>query len=38
MLAVQAVVEADRVYEVVRLAKKAGARDILVIPIERVLP
>lgn len=38
MLAVQAVVEADKVYEVVRLAKKSGARDILVIPIERVLP
>ncbi len=38
MLAVQAVVEADRVYEVVRRAKQAGARDVLVLPIERVLP
>jgi ATP phosphoribosyltransferase len=38
MLAVQAVVEADKVYEVVRRAKQAGARDILVIPIERILP
>jgi len=38
MLAVQAVVEAERVDEVVRRAKQAGARDILVLPIERVLP
>ncbi len=38
MLAVQAVVEAKRVDEVVRRAKQAGARDILVVPIERVLP
>jgi ATP phosphoribosyltransferase len=38
MLAVQAVVEANKVYEVVRRAKQAGARDILVIPIERILP
>lgn len=38
MLAVQAVVEAQKVDEVVRLAKEAGARDILVVPIERVLP
>jgi ATP phosphoribosyltransferase len=38
MLAVQAVVEAKEVDEVVREAKKAGARDILVLPIERVLP
>lgn len=38
MLAVQAVVEADRVYEVVERAKRAGARDILVVPIERILP
>lgn len=38
MLAVQAVVDADKVYEVVQKAKKAGARDILVIPIERILP
>jgi len=38
MLAVQAVVEASKVYEVVRKAKQAGARDILVMPIERILP
>lgn len=38
MLAVQAVVDADEVYEVVRRAKAAGARDILVVPIERILP
>jgi len=38
MLAVQAVVEAGKVYEVVRKAKQAGARDILVVPIERILP
>lgn len=38
MLAVQAVVAADKVYDVVQKAKEAGARDILVVPIERVLP
>ena len=38
MLAVQAVVDEAEVYRVVRLAKRAGARDILVVPIERVLP
>jgi len=38
MLAVQAVVEGKEVYEVVKRAKQAGARDILVVPIERVLP
>lgn len=38
MLAVQAVVEGKEVYEVVKRAKRAGARDILVVPIERVLP
>ncbi len=38
MLAVQAVVEADKVYEVVQRARRAGARDILVVPIERILP
>ncbi|MEW6592696.1 MAG: ATP phosphoribosyltransferase [Candidatus Hadarchaeota archaeon] len=38
MLAVQAVVAAELVDEVVQKVKKAGARDILVIPIERVLP
>ena len=38
MLAVQAVVDEAGVYNVVKRAKLAGARDILVIPIERVLP
>ena len=38
MLAVQAVVEEAEVYRVVARAKQAGARDILVVPIERVLP
>jgi ATP phosphoribosyltransferase len=38
MLAVQAVVEEKKVYEVVKRAKEAGARDILVVPIERILP
>lgn len=38
MLAVQAVVEEKNVYGVVKRAKQAGARDILVVPIERVLP
>ncbi len=38
MLAVQAVVDSDKVYDIVRRAKEAGARDILVVPIERVLP
>jgi len=38
MLAVQTVVESAKVYEIVRKAKQAGARDILVVPIERILP
>lgn len=38
MLAIQAVVDEAEVYNVVKRAKKAGARDILVLPIERVLP
>jgi ATP phosphoribosyltransferase len=38
MLAVQAVVDEAEVYKVVKLAKQAGAKDILVMPIERVLP
>lgn len=38
MLALQAVVDANRVDEIVRRAREAGARDILVVPIERVLP
>ena len=38
MLAVQAVVEADEIYELVSKARKKGAQDILVVPIERILP
>lgn len=38
MLAVQAVVDANKIDEVVRKVKKAGAQDILILPIERVLP
>jgi ATP phosphoribosyltransferase len=38
MLAIQAVVDESEVYGVVKRAKQAGARDILVVPIERVLP
>jgi ATP phosphoribosyltransferase len=38
MLALQAVVDEAEVYKIVRRVKRAGARDILVVPIERVLP
>lgn len=38
LLAVQVVVKADEVYELVKKAKDEGARDILVVPIERILP
>ncbi|TDA33182.1 MAG: ATP phosphoribosyltransferase [Hadesarchaea archaeon] len=38
MLAVQAVVRESEVYKVVKELKKVGGRDILVLPIERVLP
>lgn len=38
MLAVQAVVKESEVYRVVKELKKVGGRDILVLPIERVLP
>lgn len=37
LMAVQAVVEADEVYDLVNKAKDEGARDILVVPIERIL-
>lgn len=37
MLAVQAVVQADEIYDVVNEVRKEGARDILVVPIERIL-
>jgi ATP phosphoribosyltransferase len=38
MLALQAVVDERDAYEIVQKAKKAGARDILVVPIERIIP
>ncbi|MDH5443613.1 MAG: ATP phosphoribosyltransferase [Hadesarchaea archaeon] len=38
MLSVQAVVDEAEVYKLVKLVKRAGARDVLVLPIERVLP
>lgn len=38
LLAIQVVVKADEVYELVKKAKDEGARDILVVPIERILP
>lgn len=38
LLALQAVVQADEVYELVKKVKEEGARDILVIPIERIIP
>ncbi len=38
MLAIQVVVDETEVYKIVRRVKRAGARDILVVPIERVLP
>ena len=38
MLAIQVVVDETEVYNIVRRVKRAGARDILVVPIERVLP
>ncbi len=37
LMAVQAVVESSEVYDLVNRAKAEGARDILVIPIERIL-
>ncbi|MBN2110250.1 MAG: ATP phosphoribosyltransferase [Methanosarcinaceae archaeon] len=38
MLAVHAVVESERIFATVSELKKAGARDILVIPIEKMMP
>ncbi|MDW7733516.1 MAG: ATP phosphoribosyltransferase, partial [Methanolobus sp.] len=38
MLAVHAVVESDRIFATVGELKKAGAKDILVVPIERMMP
>ena len=37
MFAVQAVVDEDKVFKLVNELKKVGARDILVVPIERVI-
>ncbi len=37
LMAVQAVVQASEVYDIVNKVKDEGARDILVIPIERIL-
>jgi ATP phosphoribosyltransferase len=38
MLAIQAVVDEAEIDNIIKRAKQAGARDILVVPIERVLP
>jgi ATP phosphoribosyltransferase len=38
LVAVHAVVEEERIYRLIPLLKKAGARDILVIPIDRMVP
>jgi ATP phosphoribosyltransferase len=37
LVAVHAVVEEDRIYRLIPLLKKAGARDILVVPIDRMV-
>ncbi|MDV0445113.1 ATP phosphoribosyltransferase [Methanimicrococcus sp. At1] len=38
MFAVHAVVDADSIFSVVRKLKILGARDILVLPVERLIP
>ncbi|HOW15536.1 ATP phosphoribosyltransferase [Methanosarcina sp.] len=38
ILAVHAVVDADLIFSIVNKLKKVGARDILVVPIERIMP
>ncbi len=38
MVAIHAVVDEERVYQLIHLLKRAGARDILVMPIERMIP
>ncbi len=38
MVAVHAVVDEERVYRLIHLLKQAGARDILVMPIARMIP
>lgn len=38
LLSVQVVIDADAVYQTVAKVKEAGARDVLVMPIERMIP
>jgi ATP phosphoribosyltransferase len=38
ILAVHAVVDADLIFTIVNKLKKVGARDVLVVPIERIMP
>lgn len=38
ILAVHAVVDADLIFSIVNKLKRVGARDILVVPIERIMP
>jgi ATP phosphoribosyltransferase len=38
ILAVHAVVDADLIFSIVNKLKKVGAKDILVVPIERIMP
>jgi ATP phosphoribosyltransferase len=38
ILAVHAVVDADLIFSIVNKLKKVGARDVLVVPIERIMP
>jgi len=38
MVAIHAVVDEERVYQLIHLLKRAGARDILVMSIERMIP
>ncbi|MEM2850051.1 MAG: ATP phosphoribosyltransferase [Candidatus Bathyarchaeia archaeon] len=38
MWEVYTVIDEDEVYKIINLAKKSGARDLLVMPIERVIP
>lgn len=38
MWEVYSVIEEKQIYKVINMAKKAGARDILVLPIERIIP
>ena len=38
LFAIHAVVDADSIFVVVRKLKVLGARDILVLPVERLIP